>query len=179
MKIIKWPYFFYQNCLVFLKGSVTPVFDPHERNSRSIASSMLDVARATNQFTSEEMKDLSNEIDIYRSLDAEKLSVFKVGSSRLDKDFYVPVWKIMTDNMGRTPEAFIKLTICVLTLSHGQAAVERGFSETRAISQRGLMTKKTVEGQKRTRCLIRQYGSAKNVPITKSLLNHVNEANAN
>ena len=90
------------------------VFDPHERNSRSIASSMPDVARATNQFTSEEMKDLSNEIDIYISLNAEKLPVFKVGSLRLDKDFYVRVWKIMTDYMGRIPEAFIKLTKCVM-----------------------------------------------------------------
>ena len=75
---------------------------------------MLDVARATNQFTSEELKDLSNEIDIYRSLNAEKLPVFKVGSLRLDKDFYVRVWKIMTDYMGRIPEAFIKLTKCVM-----------------------------------------------------------------
>ena len=45
-------------------------------------------------------------------------------------------------------------------MCHGQAAVECGFSETIAISQRGWMSKKTVEGQNQTKCLIRQYGSA-------------------
>ena len=40
------------------------------------------------------------------------------------------------------------------------------------------MTKKTIEGQKRTKSLIRQYDGVKNVPITKSLLYHVNDASA-
>ncbi len=152
-------------------------FDPRERKSRSITSRMLEVAKATHRFSSEQIKDLTNEIDIYKNLDSKQLPDFH-GGLRVDKDFYVPVWKILTDFMGRTPDSFILLTKCVMTLSHGQAAVERGFSETKAIVQRGLMTKKTIEGQKRTKSLVRQYDGAKNVPITKSLLYHVNDANS-
>ncbi len=96
--------------------------DPNERNSSSNASSMLDVAKAMNRFSSDQIKDLTNEIDIYTNLNSKRLQEFHSGL-REDKDFYEPMWKILSHNMGRTTKSFILSTKCVMTLSHGQAAV--------------------------------------------------------
>ena len=53
---------------------------------KALEAAMLDIAKATNRFTLDLMKDLTNEIDIYWNLESEKLPVFKV-KFRVDKDF--------------------------------------------------------------------------------------------
>ena len=108
---------------------------------KALEAAMLDIAKATNRFTLDLMKDLTNEIDIYWNLESEKLPVFKV-EFRVDKDFYVPVWQIMSEFIGRTPKS--KNTKYFMTLSLGQVADEHGFSEKKAISERGLMIKKII-----------------------------------
>ena len=61
-------------------------FNPCERNSQSITSRMLDEAKETNRFSSDQIKDLTNEIDIYKNQDSKKLQEFH-GGLRIDKDF--------------------------------------------------------------------------------------------
>jgi hypothetical protein len=152
-------------------------FDPDERKKPDTKARMLRVASKTKRFDNTELLDLGNEITAYINIDNDKIPKF-TAHSRLDSDFYVKIWNILKDSLTVPPLNFVRLTKVVLTLSHGQATIERGFSDTRMICQRGLMTQKTVEGQKRTKDLIKEYGGALNVPLTKSLLTHVSTANS-
>lgn len=40
-------------------------------------------------------------------------------------------------------------------------------SETKIISERGLMTEKCLEGQKSSRDLVKEFGGSTNEPLTK------------
>lgn len=57
----------------------------------------------------------------------------------------------------------------VLLLSHGQASVERGFSVNKQV-ERDNMSGRSVIAERVITETVRQFGSAKDVPLTKELL---------
>ena len=58
-----------------------------------------------------------------------------------------------------------------LSLSHGQADVERGFSVNKQIlSDRTLLSQKALSATRTVKEVITRYGSVTNVPITPSLI---------
>lgn len=62
----------------------------------------------------------------------------------------------------------------LLTLSHGQADIERGFSESANIltPDKASMSERTLNAHQNVRSLLKRYGGkAKSVPITKELIN--------
>ena len=73
-----------------------------------------------------ENKKLSAQIDAYIIV-ADVAPYTNNKNNRLDRDFYPEVFEAMTRNLGYKPVEFIKLTKLVLSLSHGQASIERSF----------------------------------------------------
>lgn len=67
-----------------------------------------------------------------------------------------------------------------LTLSHGNAAPERGFSVSNAlvIKERGSLSERSIVAVRVVKEAIRMYGSCTNVPITKEMLHAVKQAHS-
>ena len=77
------------------------------------------------------------------------------------------------------PKEIIKLVKMILSLPHGQAAVESGFSTTKYIvDKRTFLNDVSVKGQKLVTSAVRAEGGAHNVPVTTSLLRSVKDSNA-
>ena len=98
-------------------------------------------------------------------------------------DYY---WKnILTLKTISGTEKFIslaKLVKCALSLSHGNADVERGFSENAFLltDDRSLLSDASINGLRATRDGVTFFGNGKphEVPITKGLLDSVRDAHA-
>lgn len=75
-----------------------------------------------------------------------------------------------------------KLIKCALSLSHGNADVERGFSENTFLltSDRSLLSDASINGLRATRDAVTFFGNGKphEVPITKGLLDSVRNAHS-
>jgi len=67
-----------------------------------------------------------------------------------------------------------------LTLSHGNAAPERGFSVNNALvtKERGSLSERSIVAVRVVKEAIRMYGSCTNVPITKEMLHAVKQAHS-
>jgi len=66
-----------------------------------------------------------------------------------------------------------------LTLSHGSAAPERGFSVNNALTQeKGSLAERSIVALRVFKEAIRFFGSCTNVPMTKDLLQSVKRAHA-
>ena len=85
----------------------------------------------------------------------------------------------MEDKIGEKPEELMKLIKICCSLSHGQAGVERGFSETkRIVADRPSLNDDGVKGLKTVREAVRNCGGAENVNVNFSMLNFVKKASA-
>lgn len=75
-----------------------------------------------------------------------------------------------------------KLVKCALSLSHGNADVERGFSENTCLltADRSLLSNASINGLRATRDAVTFFGNGKphEVPITKGLLDSVRYAHS-
>ena len=98
-------------------------FEPDSRKRSKTNERMNKIAKKSNRFTESELLMLDDEIKEYTNLNS--VPTF-TGIDRLD-EHYAKVWVLMEDKMGSKPENFIRLTKLVLSLSHGQATVERSF----------------------------------------------------
>ena len=98
-------------------------------------------------------------------------------------DYY---WKnVFTLKTNIGTDKFIalpKLVKCVLALSHGNADVERGFSENSFLltHERSLLSDASINGLRATRDGVKFFGNGKphEVPITKALLDCVRNAHS-
>ena len=101
-------------------------FDPSERNRTHTSPKMIKFAGRTERFSDKEMTELEVQIKAYQELPKEDVPNFKEPDDRLDT-FYVNVWEQMKKSINYEPKEFQKLCKMVLSLSHGQATVERSF----------------------------------------------------
>ena len=89
------------------------------------------------------------------------------------------MFKILTDKLLEPPLELMKLVKMTLSLPHGQAGVESGFSNTKSIVEgRESLNHTSVKAQKLVQCALRGKGGAQHVPITTSTMNAVRGANA-
>merc|ERR1712032_1782696 len=86
---------------------------------------------------------------------------------------------ILTDKLLEPPLELMKLAKMTLSLPHGQAGVESGFSNTKSVVEgRESLNHTSVKAQKLVQCALRGKGGAQHVPITTSMMNAVRGANA-
>ena len=89
------------------------------------------------------------------------------------------MFKILTDKLLEPPLELMKLVKMTLSLPHGQAGVESGFSNTKSIVEgRESLNHTSVKAQKLVQCALRGKGVAQHVLITTSIMNAVRGANA-
>ena len=88
------------------------------------------------------------------------------------------MFKILTDKLLEPPLQLMKLVKMTLSLPHGQAGVESGFSNTKSIVKgRESLNHTSVKPPKLVQCALRGKGGAQHVPITTSMMNAVRGAN--
>ena len=87
----------------------------------------------------------------------------------------------MGEKSGEYPNVLKRLVFSALSLSHGQAFVERGFNTTKWIlkGNRGNMSMECFTAQKRMKDVCEKYGGAGFGPLAHSLLVQMRLANTN
>ncbi|CAF0889999.1 unnamed protein product [Didymodactylos carnosus] len=99
-------------------------------------------------------------------------------------DYYWNKVFLLTDELG-VPKynTTAKLVKCLLSLSHGNADVERGVSENRNIisDDRSLLNQASINGLRTTSSAVRLYGDGQphKMPISKLLLSVVSNSSVN
>ena len=75
------------------------------------------------------------------------------------------MFKILTDKLLEPPLELMKLVKMTLSLPHGQAGVESGFSNTKSIVEgRESLNHTSVKAHKQVQCALRGKGGAQHVP---------------
>ncbi len=97
----------------------------------------------------------------FKTFDSNICSLDQVFSNCFPKGKYPKLWNLMR---------------ILLILSHGQAAVERGFSIGKSLAKENQQ-KETVKGLKVVKDHILSVGGIKNVVITDQMIQHVSGAN--
>ncbi len=96
--------------------------------------------------------------------------------------YWKNVFTLKTNTGADKFVALAKLVKCALALSHGNADVERGFSENAFLltDDRSLLSDASINGLRATRDGVTFFGNGKphEVPITKGLLDSVRDAHA-
>ena len=96
-------------------------------------------------------------------------------------DWWVKTLNLMGEKSGDYPNVLKRLVFSALSLSHGQAFVERGFNTTKWIlkGNRGSLSMESFTAQKRMKDVCQKYGGAGFVPLAHSLLVEMRSANTN
>ncbi len=160
-------------CLVTRKGVVEE--DEQEVQKSSMKTGLLYLARQFQQFSTEDIEILDTEIDLYLSL--PQVPVYNP-SEHVD-DWWVKTLNLMGEKFGDYPNILKRLVFLALSLSHGQAFVERGFNTTKWIlkGNRGSLSMESFTAQKSMKDLCEKYGGAGLVPLAHSLLVDMRQAN--
>ncbi|KAG8175488.1 hypothetical protein JTE90_004180 [Oedothorax gibbosus] len=145
------------------------------------------------KFTDQEIDNIVREWQIYRIdedidefcegfikiVDTEK-NVVKY--ERLDSFYWAKVLKLNDKIFGaKKYDKLSRLIKACLSLSHGNADPERGFSVNKTIvsSERTSLSEKTIIGLRLVKDAVRRHGSnVLNVPITLHLLNYVTKSHS-
>ena len=126
----------------------------------------------------EELEELGIQLNCYQVLSGDQLPSYDEKVDRVDH-WWRSVFLQIETILGSTPNALIKLIKMICTMSHGQAMVERGFSDIKPLaSHREALCEESVKGQKFTKDATRACGGSHKVPLTAGLLNSVKGAHA-
>ncbi|CAF2442928.1 unnamed protein product [Rotaria sp. Silwood2] len=165
---------------------------PLSRQHESTRNSMMIVARELPHLLSDDDLDqLSAEWRLYENetIPNEWYEHKSIGVDSREIIKYHPVdyyWKYifaMKNSSGNTKFLILsKLVKSILSLSHGNADVERGFSENASLvtDDRSSLSNASINGLRATKDAVKFYGSGMvhEVPICKGLLDSVKDAHS-
>ena len=150
--------------------------DPCNRKEKDVQERGNIVANIFKRFSDSERAKIAVALAMYKSLPDNLVPSFDDVNGRVDK-WWAQMFKILTERMTEPPLALIKLIKLTLSLPHGQAGVESGFSATKSIVDgRESLTATSVKAQRMTQSVVRRAGGAHNVLITTPMLNSVKGA---
>lgn len=136
------------------------------------------MANIFRRFSDSERAKIAVALGIYKTLPDNQVPHFDDNNGRVDH-WWAEMFQILTEAMTEPPLPLIKLIKLTLSLPHGQAGVESGFSNTKSIVDgRENLTDTSVKAQRMTQSVVRRAGGAHNVPITTSMLYSVKGASA-
>ena len=144
--------------------------DPDKREYIECAELARKVAVYLKRFSPEERSRIVLSMNVYLSLDRQKLPKYNRFTDRVDT-YWVEVLGMIESEVGRRPEELEKLVQLCLLQAHGNAFLERGFSATkRIVDGKNSISDESVKAQKIIKENINEVGSAHKVPITLSML---------
>ncbi|CAF2854754.1 unnamed protein product [Rotaria sp. Silwood2] len=161
---------------------------PLARKEESSRTSIMYLSRhVPHLLTNEEVDRLGAEWRVYQMADIPEEWFRKSTVSSDNIIEYLPIDKYWyqifstTTSIG-TPQYVVltKLVKCLLSLSHGNSDVERGFSENNHLvsEDRSSLNEVSINGLRATKTGVKFFGSGKVhvVPTTSTLLSNVKEA---
>jgi len=131
---------------------------------RKMLDALVKANRVQEQDCDEAVRQFESFLDSVPVLGSDEFTSFNRKTDRLDS--------FLLDRLQARPDKYallIKVTKMVLVLSHGQAAVERGFSVNKEIEVENLNDKSLV-AQRIVCDYVRVCGGVLEVPMTKELL---------
>lgn len=151
---------------------------PDKRNHMELGTMAQTVASELKRFNASDRARLAVQISHYKCLPGDLLPPFDSFSGRVDM-WWSKVFSILTDQLTEPPAELILLVKLSCTLSHGQAAVESGFSNTKYVVEgRNQLSDESVKGQKLIIGAVRAAGGAHLIPVTSGMLSAVKFAHA-
>ena len=153
------------------------------RHSETAHTSIMNIARRVPQMlVPDDIDRISTEWHLYEN-EAIPDEWFKKSNGYHPIDYYWQrVFTLKTNTGANQFIALAKLVKCALALSHGNADVERGFSENAFLlsDDRSLLSVASINGLRATRDGIKFFGNGKphEVPITRDLLDSVRNAHS-
>ncbi|CAF3425785.1 unnamed protein product [Rotaria sp. Silwood2] len=163
---------------------------PLARKEQSSRTSIMYLARdLPHLLTNEEVDQVGAEWRVYEMADIPEDWIKKSTNSLNDVVEYVPIAKYwyhvfsIRTTIG-TPQyvTLTKLVKCLLSLSHGNSDVERGFSQNNHLvsDERSSLNEASINSLRATNAGIKFFGGGKVhlVPATSALLSNVQEAHS-
>ncbi len=135
--------------------------------------SLLQTSASLGRISESESESLSSQLNVYQVLDSKLLLPFNDGEDRVD-DWWCHTFGVIEKQIGEEPLALRKLVKMCLSLPHGNAFLERGFSTSKSVaSGRERLNLKNFKSQKIVYDTIKKHGGTQNVPINFKLINAV------
>ena len=147
--------------------------DPSRRTDPRLTDRANIVANIFRRFGESEKAKIVAQLAFYKSVPADQLPEFDEVKDRVDH-WWRKVFQVLEEKMSEAPLELIRLVKLTLSLPHGQAGVESGFSNSKSIIEnRESLSMENVKSQKMVQGLVRRAGGAHNVPITAAMLSKV------
>jgi hypothetical protein len=143
----------------------------------------MNIARSFHQMlVPDDIDRVSAEWHIYQNEKIPNEWFEKVNEYHSIDYYWKNVFTLKTNTGADKFIALAKLVKCALALSHGNADVERGFSENAFLltDDRSLLSHASINGLRATRDGVKFFGNGKphEVPITKGLLDSLRDAHS-
>jgi hypothetical protein len=150
-----------------------------ENIKQKLKNSLLQLAENFHRFTRAELELLDSQICLYLSL--PEVPEYDDRNGRPD-DWWLEIFELFVERSGDTddyPHLLKRLIMSILSLSHGQAFVERGFSSSKWIlgGNRVSLSMESFKAQKTMKETCEKYNGAEKVPISANLLEEIKLAN--
>lgn len=150
------------------------------RRSETSYTSIMNLGRSFPQMiVPDDIDQLSAEWMIYQN---EQIPNEWHENNRSIDAYWREVFKLKTNHGTNKFQSLARLVKCALALSHGNADIERGFSENAFLvsDDRTLLSDASINGLRATRDAVKFFGNNKahEVPITKDLLEYVRNAHS-
>ncbi|CAF2826841.1 unnamed protein product [Rotaria sp. Silwood2] len=156
---------------------------PMMRHSETSHISIMNIARSFPQMiVPDEIDRITAEWYLYQNENIPNEWYEKTNEYHAIDYYWKNIFTLKTNTGTDKFIALPKLIKCVLALSHGNADVERGFSENAFLltDDRSLLSDASINGLRATRDGVKFFGNGKphEVPITKALLDSVRGAHS-
>ena len=121
------------------------------------------------RFTAAELRKVRMQVVAYKALPSHLVPEFDSRNDRVDH-WWGKIFEVLEDQLSEPPKELSRLVKFLLILPHGQATVESGFSNTKAIvDNRASLGDKSVKGQKLVSSVVRACGGADKVKKPKNI----------